>query len=109
MNLKTLFSLPFFLLLFSAAIHDRSTRRSSSVVKPARCRYSIPPFVKAREPGDFFVNQTYFISGAGSRRTTTFTLDGANKRRSVGQANGCGNDSARRHSGNGSHVECVLC
>ncbi|MEA2339521.1 MAG: hypothetical protein QOE82_3528, partial [Thermoanaerobaculia bacterium] len=27
---------------------------------------------------DLFVNQTYFITGAGSRRTTTFTLDGAN-------------------------------
>jgi len=28
--------------------------------------------------GDLFVNQTYFVTGAGSRRTTTFTLDGAN-------------------------------
>src|SRR6202008_1354641 len=28
--------------------------------------------------GDLFVNATYFITGVGSRRATTFTLDGAN-------------------------------
>ncbi|HEX3100220.1 MAG TPA: TonB-dependent receptor, partial [Pyrinomonadaceae bacterium] len=27
--------------------------------------------------GDLFVNQTYFVTGVGSRRATTFTLDGA--------------------------------
>jgi hypothetical protein len=27
--------------------------------------------------GDLFVNQTYFVTGSGSRRTTTFMLDGA--------------------------------
>jgi hypothetical protein len=35
-------------------------------------------FRQAKGTGDLFVNQTYFASGAGSRRTTTFTLDGAN-------------------------------
>src|SRR5204863_1900878 len=33
---------------------------------------------QAKGPGDLFVNQTYFATGAGSRRTTTVTLDGAN-------------------------------
>jgi hypothetical protein len=28
--------------------------------------------------GDLFVNATYFVTGVGSRRATTFTLDGAN-------------------------------
>jgi hypothetical protein len=28
--------------------------------------------------GDLFVNATYFVTGSGSRRTTTFMLDGAN-------------------------------
>jgi hypothetical protein len=35
-------------------------------------------FRQGKGTGDLFVNQTYFIAGAGSRRTTTFTLDGAN-------------------------------
>jgi hypothetical protein len=35
-------------------------------------------FRQGKGTGDLFVNQTYFITGAGSRRTTTFTLDGAN-------------------------------
>lgn len=35
-------------------------------------------FRQAKGTGDLFVNQTYFATGAGSRRTTTFTLDGAN-------------------------------
>jgi outer membrane receptor protein involved in Fe transport len=35
-------------------------------------------FRQAKGTGDLFVNQTYFVTGAGSRRTTTFTLDGAN-------------------------------
>ena len=34
-------------------------------------------FRQGKGTGDLFVNQTYFITGAGSRRTTTFTLDGA--------------------------------
>ncbi|MCU1246299.1 MAG: hypothetical protein JWN02_2209, partial [Acidobacteria bacterium] len=33
---------------------------------------------QAKGTGDLFVNATYFVTGAGSRRTTTFTLDGAN-------------------------------
>jgi hypothetical protein len=35
-------------------------------------------FRQGKGTGDLFVNQTYFITGAGARRTTTFTLDGAN-------------------------------
>ncbi len=35
-------------------------------------------FRQAKGTGDLFVNQTYFVTGAGSRRTTTITLDGAN-------------------------------
>jgi hypothetical protein len=35
-------------------------------------------FRQAKGTGDLFVNQTYFATGGGSRRTTTFTLDGAN-------------------------------
>ena len=35
-------------------------------------------FRQGKGTGDLFVNQTYFITGAGSRRTTTFILDGAN-------------------------------
>jgi outer membrane receptor protein involved in Fe transport len=35
-------------------------------------------FRQGKGTGDLFVNQTYFVTGAGSRRTTTFTLDGAN-------------------------------
>src|SRR5581483_4944646 len=35
-------------------------------------------FRQGKGTGDLFVNSTYFITGAGSRRTTTFTLDGAN-------------------------------
>src|SRR5262245_34885782 len=35
-------------------------------------------FRQGKGTGDLFVNQTYFITGAGSRRTTSFTLDGAN-------------------------------
>ncbi|HSB08520.1 MAG TPA: TonB-dependent receptor [Blastocatellia bacterium] len=35
-------------------------------------------FRQGKGTGDLFINATYFIAGAGSRRTTTFTLDGAN-------------------------------
>jgi Carboxypeptidase regulatory-like domain len=35
-------------------------------------------FRQAKGTGDLFVNQTYVATGAGSRRTTTNTLDGAN-------------------------------
>ncbi len=35
-------------------------------------------FRQGKGTGDLFVNQTYFVTDAGSRRTTTFTLDGAN-------------------------------
>lgn len=35
-------------------------------------------FRTGKGTGDLFVNATYFITGAGSRRTTTFMLDGAN-------------------------------
>jgi hypothetical protein len=35
-------------------------------------------FRQGKGTGDLFVNQTYFITGVGSRRATTTTLDGAN-------------------------------
>src|SRR5437763_7076530 len=35
-------------------------------------------FRQAKGTGDLFVNQTYFVTGAGGRRQTTVTLDGAN-------------------------------
>ncbi|HKS23976.1 MAG TPA: TonB-dependent receptor [Thermoanaerobaculia bacterium] len=35
-------------------------------------------FRQAKGTGDLFVNVTYFATGSGSRRTTTYTLDGAN-------------------------------
>jgi Carboxypeptidase regulatory-like domain/TonB dependent receptor len=35
-------------------------------------------FRQGKGTGDLFVNTTYFITGVGSRRATTFTLDGAN-------------------------------
>jgi hypothetical protein len=34
-------------------------------------------FRQAKGTGDLFVNATYFTTGAGSRRTTTYVLDGA--------------------------------
>jgi hypothetical protein len=34
-------------------------------------------FRQGKGTGDLFVNATYFITGGGSRRTTSFTLDGA--------------------------------
>ena len=35
-------------------------------------------FRQAKGTGDLFVNATYFVTGAGSRRTTTVTIDGVN-------------------------------
>lgn len=35
-------------------------------------------FRQGKGTGDLFVNATYFIAGAGSRRATTFVVDGAN-------------------------------
>ena len=35
-------------------------------------------FRSAKGTGDLFVNATYFVTGAGSRRTTTFAIDGVN-------------------------------
>ncbi len=35
-------------------------------------------FRQGKGTGDLFVNATYFITGVGSRRATTFTIDGAN-------------------------------
>ena len=42
-------------------------------------------FRQGKGTGDLFVNQTYFITGAGSRRTTTVTLDGANNHEAWGR------------------------
>src|SRR6185295_6724208 len=35
-------------------------------------------FRQGKGTGDLFVNATYFITGVGSRRATTFVIDGAN-------------------------------
>src|SRR5436190_13803772 len=42
-------------------------------------------FRQGKGTGDLFVNQTYFITGVGSRRATTFTLDGATNDESWGR------------------------
>lgn len=42
-------------------------------------------FRQGKGTGDLFVNATYFITGAGSRRTTTFMLDGASNDESWGR------------------------
>ena len=56
----------------------RSTRRRSSAARSRRCRSSTRRSGRRKGTGDLFVNATYFVTGGGSRRTTTFTLDGAN-------------------------------
>jgi hypothetical protein len=42
-------------------------------------------FRQGKGTGDLFVNQVYFITGVGSRRATTFTLDGASNDESWGR------------------------
>jgi hypothetical protein len=42
-------------------------------------------FRQGKGTGDLFVNTTYFITGSGSRRTTTFMLDGASNDESWGR------------------------
>ncbi|HEV7700429.1 MAG TPA: carboxypeptidase-like regulatory domain-containing protein, partial [Pyrinomonadaceae bacterium] len=42
-------------------------------------------FRQGKGTGDLFVNQTYFITGVGSRRATTFTLDGADNNEGWGR------------------------
>ena len=42
-------------------------------------------FRQGKGTGDLFVNATYFITGSGSRRTTTFMLDGASNDDSWGR------------------------
>jgi hypothetical protein len=42
-------------------------------------------FRQGKGTGDLFVNTPYFITGAGSRRTTTFMLDGASNDESWGR------------------------
>ena len=54
-----------------------STRRRSSAARSRRCRCSTRRSGRAKARAILFVNATYFITGSGSRRTTTFMLDGA--------------------------------
>ncbi len=42
-------------------------------------------FRQGKGTGDLFVNTPYFITGSGSRRTTTFMLDGASNDESWGR------------------------
>ena len=55
---------------------------SNEPVRMARKATTLPllnsAFRQGKGTGDLFVNATYFITGVGSRRATTFTLDGAN-------------------------------
>jgi hypothetical protein len=45
-------------------------------------------FRQGKGTGDLFVNATYFITGVGSRRATTFTLDGASNDEGWGRQTG---------------------
>jgi hypothetical protein len=45
-------------------------------------------FRQGKGTGDLFVNQTYFITGVGSRRATTFLLDGASNDEGWGRQTG---------------------
>ena len=45
-------------------------------------------FRQGKGTGDLFVNQTYFITGVGSRRAATFTLDGASNDEGWGRQTG---------------------
>ena len=56
----------------------RSTRRRSSAARSATVPLLNSAFRQGKGTGDLFVNATYFVTGAGSRRTTTFMLDGVN-------------------------------
>jgi hypothetical protein len=63
-------------------------------------------FRQGKGTGDLFVNTTYYITGVGSRRATTFTLDGANNE-------GWGlrprlPPADWRHSGDHNTDECLL-
>lgn len=62
--------------------HRFDTRQIDETPILGRKISSIPllnsAFRQGKGTGDLFVNQTYFITGVGSRRATTFTLDGAN-------------------------------
>src|SRR2546423_8824391 len=66
--------------------HAQSTNTSTIVVLKIT---SLPLFNAAfrqgKGTGDLFVNATYFITASGSRRTTTFMLDGASNDESWGR------------------------
>ncbi len=55
-----------------------STKRRSWAARSRRLPLFNSAFRQAKGTGDLFVNATYFVTGGGSRRTTTFMLDGAN-------------------------------
>src|SRR5947208_664162 len=58
---------------------------SGALVRDARISVRNPAFRQAKGTGDLFVNQIYFATGAGSRRTTPTTLDGATNDESWGR------------------------
>ena len=62
----------------AASIRRRSTRRRSSAARSTTLPLFNSAFRQGKGTGDLFVNATYFVTGGGSRRTTTFMLDGAN-------------------------------
>ncbi len=65
-------------------------------------------FRQAKGTGDLFVNQTYSVTGAGSRRTATTTLDGGKQRRRLGQADGNRRSATGCNSRNDGPDERVL-
>ena len=65
-------------------------------------------FRQGKGTGDLFVNATYFITGAGSRRTTTFMLDGANNDEGWGRQTMIATRADRGHAGNDRALERVF-
>ena len=63
--------------LASGSTARRSTRRRFSDARSRRLPLFNSAFRQGKGTGDLFVNATYFITGSGSRRTTTYMLDGA--------------------------------
>ena len=65
-------------------------------------------FRQGKGTGDLFVNATYFITGSGSRRTTTFMLDGASNDEGWGRQTMLDDRAGRRRSGSRGADERVL-
>jgi len=62
-------------------------------------------FRQGKGTGDLFVNQTYFIAGVGSRRATTFLLDGASNDEGWGRQTAVRGDGASAAVDGGSRAD----